>query len=538
MQKPESRFLNVFISGRMEALRVARSDLKEFLDPFCDVILAEEMPDPREPEVKSLEWARKCDVYVGVYGEQYGHEPPSITHKEFRKAKEHRKPLLLFVTEEDPSDQDQKAFFSEMREIATLHPFRDEADLRRQVLEMLKHEVSKLSGDFVRLLAEKKGLESKIAELDKRFTELREQASRAKKQESEMADRLREQTREALNKRLEIEHQAEKLDERVWLSVRAILTLAAKAEEDRHFEESVGFYNRLLGWSNPWLRDHALGEISRLYKRLKQWDSAAYRLRERIENLENLPGLVSVEEVGIYESKFLEALGFIEHFVENEDTVQRFWELEDPERSIEVSRRGEDLAKCYLKAAETEYEPEKTIAKLDLAKEYAEDPELLTDIQRAKADTYLQEARKCFRRGDYDDGWVACDEAWNRIRKLDSNDLLEDLIDVYLCAAQKHFAIGQIADGEKAIEQALSIGRESGNQKILIQTWTSASDLRYDTGIDNLKNGIQSVEAELECLRKSDSERFEDVRNTGKRLIEVTQCSIQEIRGKRSEWRS
>jgi tetratricopeptide (TPR) repeat protein len=138
--------LTVFVSGRMAELRPERTQLKGALEPFCKVILAEESPDPREPVEKSLEWARESDIYIGVYGESYGHDPPSITHREFREARNHAKPMLIFV--KGVPDQRQAEFLQEVQQAATYIPFHTGDELCRQALEGLKHEADRLSQAF------------------------------------------------------------------------------------------------------------------------------------------------------------------------------------------------------------------------------------------------------------------------------------------------------------------------------------------------------------------------------------------------------
>jgi ATP-dependent DNA helicase RecG len=97
----------IFISSVRKELQAERRAIKEFVqnDPllrrFFDVFLFEDLPaqDRRADEVY-LEEAGRCDVYVGLFGNEYGFvegDGLSPTEREFNKATAHGKTRLIFV---------------------------------------------------------------------------------------------------------------------------------------------------------------------------------------------------------------------------------------------------------------------------------------------------------------------------------------------------------------------------------------------------------------------------------------------------------
>lgn len=97
----------IFISSVQKELQAERRAIKEFVqnDPllrrFFDVFLFEDLPatDRRADEVY-LEEVGRCDIYVGLFGGQYGFENTnglSPTEQEFNEATAKGKPRLVFV---------------------------------------------------------------------------------------------------------------------------------------------------------------------------------------------------------------------------------------------------------------------------------------------------------------------------------------------------------------------------------------------------------------------------------------------------------
>lgn len=100
--------LKIFISSVQKELTQIRRDLKAFLlgDPFLkrfisDVFLFEDVPakDRRADEVY-LDQVKRCDVYLGIFGYDYGFEDQegvSPTEREFNRATDLGKTRLIYV---------------------------------------------------------------------------------------------------------------------------------------------------------------------------------------------------------------------------------------------------------------------------------------------------------------------------------------------------------------------------------------------------------------------------------------------------------
>jgi ATP-dependent DNA helicase RecG len=100
--------LKIFISSVQKELEQVRPDLKAFLlgDAFLrrfisEVFLFEEIPakDRRADQVY-LEEVDRCDIYLGIFGYEYGHEDGegiSPTEREFNHATRLGKTRLIYV---------------------------------------------------------------------------------------------------------------------------------------------------------------------------------------------------------------------------------------------------------------------------------------------------------------------------------------------------------------------------------------------------------------------------------------------------------
>jgi len=98
--------IRIFFSSVQKEFSEERKALREFLrgDPllgrFFDVFLFEDVPaiDKRADEVY-LHEVERCDMYVGLFGKEYGKEGKkgySPTHREFDLATQLGKHYLLF----------------------------------------------------------------------------------------------------------------------------------------------------------------------------------------------------------------------------------------------------------------------------------------------------------------------------------------------------------------------------------------------------------------------------------------------------------
>src|SRR5208283_1346305 len=97
----------IFISSVQKEFKNERKTLKDYihgdalLSRFFDVFLFEDLPalDRRADEIY-LEEVKLCDIYLGLFGEEYGvvdHDGMSATHREFLLATQLGRPRLIFV---------------------------------------------------------------------------------------------------------------------------------------------------------------------------------------------------------------------------------------------------------------------------------------------------------------------------------------------------------------------------------------------------------------------------------------------------------
>ena len=98
----------IFVSSVQKELAGERAALRDYLraDPllrrFFDVFLFEDLPaSGRRAEEVYLDEAGGCDLYLGLFGNEYGAEDAkglSPTEREFNAATAHNKPRLIYVT--------------------------------------------------------------------------------------------------------------------------------------------------------------------------------------------------------------------------------------------------------------------------------------------------------------------------------------------------------------------------------------------------------------------------------------------------------
>jgi ATP-dependent DNA helicase RecG len=111
--------LKIFISSVQKEFAEVRSEVKAFLvgDPFLhrfvsEVFLFEQLPasDQRADHVYLAE-VEHCDVYLGLFGNEYGHEDTdgvSPTDREYRHATALKKPRLIYVWGEGDAGRSAK----------------------------------------------------------------------------------------------------------------------------------------------------------------------------------------------------------------------------------------------------------------------------------------------------------------------------------------------------------------------------------------------------------------------------------------------
>lgn len=98
--------LRVFVSSvqneleneRLSVLSVITTD--PFLQGHCEAVLYEREPASMEQAAhECLDLVGKCDICLSIIWKQYGTAagPISITHQEYREAKKHGLPILVFI---------------------------------------------------------------------------------------------------------------------------------------------------------------------------------------------------------------------------------------------------------------------------------------------------------------------------------------------------------------------------------------------------------------------------------------------------------
>ncbi|MBI2927888.1 MAG: DUF4062 domain-containing protein [Verrucomicrobia bacterium] len=108
----------IFISSVQKELAAERRALKDYIhgDPllrrFFEVFLFEDLPaSDRRADAVYLDEAARCDVYVGLFGDEYGFEDAegiSPTQREFNHTTQLRKQRLVFVKGADDSAKHPK----------------------------------------------------------------------------------------------------------------------------------------------------------------------------------------------------------------------------------------------------------------------------------------------------------------------------------------------------------------------------------------------------------------------------------------------
>lgn len=108
----------IFISSVQKEFKSERSQLRDYihgdalLRRFFDVFLFEELPaSDRRADNVYLADVRTADIYLGLFGDEYGAEDKegkSATHREFQEAAKASKSRLIFVKGDDDSHRHKK----------------------------------------------------------------------------------------------------------------------------------------------------------------------------------------------------------------------------------------------------------------------------------------------------------------------------------------------------------------------------------------------------------------------------------------------
>lgn len=157
-----SQRLKVFVSSvqkEMEVERVAVSGCvssDDCLSTLCEVILFDKTPLSGKRIVKPyLACLATCDIYLLILDCEYGNppEPLSATHEEYRFARDHNLPIIVFVKGSDDGNREEKtrSFLAEIKkDNNSYRRFHDRLDLMPEVkmsLSRILKETFKLDVD-------------------------------------------------------------------------------------------------------------------------------------------------------------------------------------------------------------------------------------------------------------------------------------------------------------------------------------------------------------------------------------------------------
>ncbi len=117
-KKQMTRLKSLFLSSVQKELQAERRAIRDFVqnDPllrrFFKVFLFEDLPAAdRRADAVYLEEVGRCDVYVGLFADEYGYEDAdglSPTEREFDQATEQGKPRLIFIKGTDDTARHTK----------------------------------------------------------------------------------------------------------------------------------------------------------------------------------------------------------------------------------------------------------------------------------------------------------------------------------------------------------------------------------------------------------------------------------------------
>ena len=150
-EPPSTDPIRIFVSSVQSEFALERAALLEYLRTdalmrrFFEVLLFEAAPAmDQSPQSLYLQAVSRCDIYVGLFGEQYGskdHLGLSPTEHEFNRATELKKYRLIYLrrSDNDKSDQDPRMAALTARAAKELKysEFSTSDDLKRQLQESL-----------------------------------------------------------------------------------------------------------------------------------------------------------------------------------------------------------------------------------------------------------------------------------------------------------------------------------------------------------------------------------------------------------------
>jgi len=141
---PSRDKLDVFLSSAQNEFKKERKALSAKIShmPFLNCSLLEDRgADSVSVEEASIKGVRECDIYVGIFGNQYS----EITVKEYREAVKLRKLCLNYVKRTSNRDSTLQDFIDgELRPQFKYHEFKSRKNLYTQVENNLREQLSRL----------------------------------------------------------------------------------------------------------------------------------------------------------------------------------------------------------------------------------------------------------------------------------------------------------------------------------------------------------------------------------------------------------
>lgn len=141
--------LRIFVSSVQKELEVERVALAGWvsadsqLPEFCEVVLFEKEPLSGKRICKPyLECLKTCQIYLLILDCEYGNPPEfSATHEEYRFARDHGLPILVFIKgmTDGKREKKTKEFLDEIKTDGnTYRRFHDRVDLKTEIRETLR----------------------------------------------------------------------------------------------------------------------------------------------------------------------------------------------------------------------------------------------------------------------------------------------------------------------------------------------------------------------------------------------------------------
>jgi hypothetical protein len=137
--------LTVFISSGLKEFARERYIIELVLsnNPYLEAIRLEKGAYPATTRDRSLEAARECDVYLGIFGTKFS----QLTADEFREANRYGKPCFAYISGDSEKDAPLNDFIKKELDVeVSRYRFKDHEDLGRVVSADLQKFVGEVLG--------------------------------------------------------------------------------------------------------------------------------------------------------------------------------------------------------------------------------------------------------------------------------------------------------------------------------------------------------------------------------------------------------